>query len=265
MIAAECLLRPVVSSVSAIVRSIVMFQDKPLIALSCTSNHQPLTSRVISNPMAYSNAIAAAGGIPVYAPECLPTDFADLCDGLLLTGGMDIDPTWYREDALNESVELDALRDPYEFELTRAFLARKKPILAICRGFQLINVALGGDLYQDLLAQMGFVHQNSQIRHPFYAEEGSILHQLFGPVFRVNSTHHQAVRKLGKGLKVTGTSVEGIVESFESEDPEQLIWGTQFHPERLTGVQWDDRTPDFAPYFAAFVEKVKEHAGQKTE
>ena len=110
---------------------------------------------------------------------------------------------------------------------------------------------------------MGFVHNNEGIRHPLYTEEGSVLHGLFGPVFRVNSTHHQAVRKLGRGLKVTGTSVEGIVESFESEDPEQLIWGTQFHPERLTGVQWDDRTPDFAPYFAAFVEKVKEHAASR--
>ena len=240
-----------------------MFQDKPLIALSCTSNHDPLPSRIISNPMAYSNAIAAGGGIPVYAPECLPTDYAGMCDGLLLTGGMDIDPTWFGEEALNDSVELDALRDPYEFELCKAFLARKKPILAICRGFQLINIALGGDLYQDLLAQMGFVHNNEGIRHPLYTEEGSVLHGLFGPVFRVNSTHHQAVRRLGRWLKVTGRSVEGIVESFESEDPEQLIWGTQFHPERLTGVQWDDRTPDFAPYFAAFVEKVKEHAASR--
>ena len=103
-----------------------MFQDKPLIALSCTSNHDPLPSRIISNPMAYSNAIAAGGGIPVYAPECLPTDYAGMCDGLLLTGGMDIDPTWFGEEALNDSVELDALRDPYEFELCKAFLARKK-------------------------------------------------------------------------------------------------------------------------------------------
>ena len=236
-----------------------MLEKKPVIAISCTTNGAGLAdspARVVHNPMSYSNAIAVAGGIPILCPECCVQEYVSMCDALLLSGGQDVDPTWYGEEPLNDSVVIDLARDAYEMELCRAFLARKKPIMAICRGFQLLNVVLGGTLYQDLLAQMGFIHSNSEIRHPFYAEEGSVLHQLYGEVFRVNSTHHQAVRELGRGLRITGRSIEGIVESYESDDPQQLIWGTQFHPERLTGAQWDDRTPDFADYFAAFIQQV---------
>lgn len=240
-----------------------MLHKKPLIAITCTTNGAGLTdspSRAIHNTVAYSNAIAAAGAVPVLAPECCTTDYAEICDALLLSGGHDMDPTWYGEDPINDTVKIDLIRDSYEIELTRAFLARRKPIMAICRGFQVLNVILGGDLYQDLTSQLGFVHMEPAIRHPFYAEPDSVLASLFGTEFKVNSTHHQAVRELGKGLRVTGRSVEGIVESYECTVPGQLIWGTQFHPERLTGAQWDERTPDFAPYFAAFVEKVKELA-----
>lgn len=236
-----------------------MLNQKPVIAISCTTNGTGLAdspARMVHNPMSYSNAIAAAGGVPVLCPECCVSEYAQMCDALLLSGGQDVDPTWYGEEVLNDSVVIDLARDAYEMELCRAFLARKKPIMAICRGFQLLNVVLGGTLYQDLLAQMGFIHSNSEIRHPFYAEEDSILYRLYGEVFRVNSTHHQAVRDLGKGLRVTGRSIEGIIESYESSDPQQLIWGTQFHPERLTGAQWDDRTPDFSDYFSAFVTEV---------
>ncbi len=236
-----------------------MLNQKPVIAISCTTNAAGLAdtpARMVHNPMSYSNAIAAAGGVPVLCPECCIREYAEMCDALLLSGGQDVDPTWYGEEVLNDSVVIDLARDAYEMELCRAFLTRKKPIMAICRGFQLLNVVLGGTLYQDLLAQMGFIHSNSEIRHPFYAEEGSVLYRLYGEVFRVNSTHHQAVRDLGKGLRVTGRSIEGIIESYESSDPQQLIWGTQFHPERLTGAQWDDRTPDFADYFSAFIAEV---------
>lgn len=240
-----------------------MLHKKPLIAITCTTNGAGLTdspARAVHNTVAYSNAIAAAGAVPVLAPECCTTDYAEICDALLLSGGHDMDPTWYGEDPINDTVKIDLIRDSYEIELTRAFLARRKPIMAICRGFQVLNVILGGDLYQDLTSQLGFVHMEPAIRHPFYAEPDSVLASLFGTEFKVNSTHHQAVRELGKGLRVTGRSIEGIVESYECTVPGQLIWGTQFHPERLTGAQWDERTPDFAPYFAAFVEKVKELA-----
>ena len=147
-----------------------------------------------------------------------------------------------------------SLRSAFEAPLFRAFLAREKPILGICRGCQMINVLLGGTLYRDLTSQLGFVHSNGEIRHPLFAEEGSVLAQLFGREFRVNSTHHQAVKDLAPGLHVTGRSIEGIVEAFEHDT--LPILATQFHPERLTGALWDDRTPDFAPYFRHFIEMV---------
>ena len=126
-----------------------MLHKKPLIAITCTTNGAGLAdrpARTIQNTVAYSNAVAAAGAVPVLAPECCTTDYAEICDALLLSGGHDMDPTWYGEEPLNDTVKIDLVRDSYEIELTRAFLARRKPILAICRGFQVLNVILGGDL-----------------------------------------------------------------------------------------------------------------------
>ena len=117
---------------------------------------------------------------------------------------------------------------------------------------------MGGTLYQDLVEQKGWVHFNAQIRHEVYAEEGSVLYRLFGPKFRTNSTHHQAVKDLAPGFHVTARSVEGIVEAYEHDT--LPILATQFHPERLTGILWDDRTPDFRPWFEYFVELVRKHA-----
>jgi len=233
---------------------------KPLIAITMTTNgaeRDASPSRNASTSLAYTDAIANAGGIPVLVPECCIDEYADLCDALLLSGGQDVDPSLYGEAVYNDTVVLDIHRDEYEIALAMAFLARQKPILTICRGFQVLNVVLGGSLYQDLTDQLGFIHSDGRIRHPLMTEEDSILRKLFGDGFKVNSTHHQAVKELGKGLRITGRSVEGIVESYESTDPDQFIWGTQFHPERLTGVLWDRRTPDFGPYFAAFIEAVR--------
>ena len=149
-------------------------------------------------------------------------------------------------------------RTAFEKPLFQAFLDRGKPILGICRGCQFINAVMGGTLYQDLVEQKGWVHFNTQIRHEVYAEEGSVLYRLFGPKFRTNSTHHQAVKDLAPGFHVTARSVEGIVEAYEHDT--LPILATQFHPERLTGILWDDRTPDFRPWFEYFVELVRKHA-----
>lgn len=227
---------------------------KPLICISSGSNRQPLTGspiRSLTCPASYPSAIEAAGGIPLLSAEQCPEEMAELCDGLLLSGGEDMDPCWYGETVLNETVVIDSLRDRYEADLCRAFLQAEKPILAICRGFQLLNVVLGGDLWQDLTEQLGFIHSDARLRHPCHAEEGSVLQQLYGSEFRVNSTHHQAVRRLGEGLWVTARSVEGIVEGYEHRT--LPILGTQFHPERMTGPWRDGRTPDFAGWFAYFI------------
>lgn len=206
-------------------------------------------------PKSYPDAIAQAGGLPLLCSENCPDEMADFCDALLLTGGDDLSPSFYGEEILNKTVKIDALRDSFEIKLAESFLKKKKPILTICRGFQLINVLLGGDLYQDLVAQKGLYHLDTQLRHPIHACEGSVLAQLFGTEFKVNSTHHQAVRKLGRGLKATAFSPDGIIEAYEHESG--LILGTQFHPERLTGTYWDDRTPNMGAYFAYFIQLVR--------
>ena len=237
-----------------------MIMGKPVICVSSDSNNREKKGaepRQHYSPAAYSRAIAAAGGVPVIAPEQCCGEMAELCDALLLTGGDDVCPELYGEPVLNDTVSTDPKRTAYEVPLARAFLEREKPILCICRGFQLMNCLLGGDLYQDLVEQCGYVHMNADIRHYVAAEPGSVLYRLFGERFKVNSTHHQAVRRLGKGLHVTARSVEGLVEAFEHDT--LPIWGTQFHPERLTGIAWDDRTEDFAPYFAAFIDLVRRH------
>lgn len=236
-----------------------MIAQKPVVCLSSDSNNREkggAEPRQHVSPAAYSRAIAAAGGVPLIAPEQCYEEMAELCDALLLTGGDDVCPELYGEEVLNDTVSTDPKRTAYEVPLARAFMEKGKPILCICRGFQVMNCLLGGDLYQDLVAQCGYVHMNVDIRHEVWAEEGSVLRRLFGERFRVNSTHHQAVRRLGEGLRVTARSIEGLIEAYEHES--LPILGTQFHPERLTGIAWDDRTPDFAPYFRYFIDWVKE-------
>lgn len=237
-----------------------MFNGKPLICISSDMKKMESDPRrlITETYQTYSDAVFYAGGIPMITCGRCAEEMADLCDGLLITGGPDLEPEVYGEQPLNDTVKPMPERTAFEKPLFQAFLDRGKPILGICRGCQFINAVMGGTLYQDLLEQKGWVHFNAQIRHEVYAEEGSVLYRLFGPKFRTNSTHHQAVKDLAPGFHVTARSVEGIVEAYEHDT--LPILATQFHPERLTGILWDDRTPDFRPWFEYFVELVRKHA-----
>ena len=237
-----------------------MFNGKPLICISSDMKKMESDPRrlITETYQTYSDAVCYAGGIPMITCGRCAEEMADLCDGLLITGGPDLEPEVYGEQPLNDTVKPMPERTAFEKPLFQAFLDRGKPILGICRGCQFINAVMGGTLYQDLVEQKGWVHFNAQIRHEVYAEEGSVLYRLFGPKFRTNSTHHQAVKDLAPGFHVTARSVEGIVEAYEHDT--LPILATQFHPERLTGILWDDRTPDFRPWFEYFVELVRKHA-----
>ena len=237
-----------------------MFNGKPLICISSDMKKMESAPRrlITETYQTYSDAVFYAGGIPMITCGRCAEEMADLCDGLLITGGPDLEPEVYGEQPLNDTVKPMPERTAFEKPLFQAFLDRGKPILGICRGCQFINAVMGGTLYQDLVEQKGWVHFNAQIRHEVYAEEGSVLYRLFGPKFRTNSTHHQAVKDLAPGFHVTARSVEGIVEAYEHDT--LPILATQFHPERLTGILWDDRTPDFRPWFEYFVELVRKHA-----
>lgn len=218
----------------------------------------------------YVEAVRAAGGAPVaIAPptpgERLPEGEAAALvarlDGLLLTGGPDVDSARWGE-ALHPRAEVDAERDALEFALLAAARTRGLPVLGICRGCQVINVAFGGSLLQHL-PDLGLAdHQQTRRNPPLARDElghevevalGTRLAGIFGPGrLAVNSMHHQAVGRLGTGLRASAISVErgggeGVVEGVEAEGPEWIV-GVQFHPEELVRAH-----PAFLALFRAFV------------
>lgn len=204
----------------------------------------------------YEEAVTQSGGIPHAA--YLPAVDAGY-DGLLLAGGADVDPSYYGQDNRG-SVEIDRARDRVELALTEAYLAAGKPILAICRGQQLLNTVLGGTLIQDLPLPHKQFHVHAQDRetalvHPIRATEGSILRKLYGEVFPVNSYHHQAVDSLGLELKITALSEGGLVEAMEHKSLPILC--VQFHPERMTGALADPHTVDGGKIFDWFLAQCR--------
>ena len=197
----------------------------------------------------YCQAVCGAGGFPVpgYAPE------PDLtCDGLILCGGEDVDPALYGQENQG-SLPPDPLRDRAELALFHAFFQAGKPIFGICRGVQVLNVALGGDLIQDLPPQVRPFHtrKGGDQVHPIRCEEGSFLHRLYGPLFPVNSSHHQAVGRLGEGLRAAAWSEGGFLEAVELAG--RPVLGVQFHPERMAFARRRADTVDGAPIFNHFV------------
>lgn len=176
-------------------------------------------------------------------------DYAERLDGLVLQGGADIDPAIYGETRAPETGTTDPVRDRFELDLLHAFAAAGKPVLGICRGMQLINVAYGGTLHQDLstCGAAAFSHQRMELydehRHTVRFGEGSWLRQLYAGTqqLSVNSIHHQGVKQLGHGLIADAWSEDGVVECVR--DPaRQFIVGVQWHPEFH-----DSRFPDLLP------------------
>lgn len=206
------------------------------------------------NAANYIAAIEAAGGQA--DARYLPA--LDLSyDGLLLAGGEDMDPSLFGQ-ANCGSQGIDRARDETELALLTAFLAAGKPVLAICRGHQVINVWLGGDLIQDLAAPLAPFHGGGKGDrvHPVRTVEGSLLHRLYGPVFSVNSSHHQALGRLGQGLSVTARSEGGVAEAVEHETLPLI--SVQFHPERMTAAKARPDTVDGGAIFRAFLNMVHE-------
>lgn len=235
--------------------------EKPIILVSSDSGTTGSGARELRSPAAYTRAVAMAGAIPVIGGEHCAEELAQICDGLLLSGGPDIEPDLFGEEIYNDTVSVDTPRTKYEYQLLEAFLKAGKPIFGICRGEQLISVYLGGDMYQDLAHQRAVFHSSNELRHSVTAEKGSFIEKLFGSEFMVNSTHHQAVRKLGKGLVAAAHSkADGIIEAYYHEI--LPIIATQWHPERLTNQMRDERTPDMAPLFSYFIEMVKNNNGK---
>lgn len=205
-----------------------------------------------------SNYLAALTGSGMMPVVSMDLDLAQDCDALLLPGGCDVDPRRYGQEN-TASVEMDAQRDQDELELIDHFIRMDKPILGICRGHQIINIALGGTLIQDLpdvshrkdeKTNMDRVHRVNVV-HPF-------LSQLYGDTFHSNSCHHQAVDRLGNGLTATCFSEDGVVEGFIHESGK--IVGVQFHPERMSFALRRTDADDGALIFRAFAEIVSRNS-----
>ena len=157
-------------------------------------------------------------------------DYAQALDGLVLQGGADISPLAYGEEPLKPEWAGDPMRDGYEIELVRAFAAAPKPVLGICRGAQLINVALGGSLHQDIPAHRS--DDYDQHAHEVRLEPGSGLARLYGETGprRVVSIHHQAIKRLAPGLKVEARADDGVIEAVRGTGA-GYVCAVQWHPE----------------------------------
>lgn len=191
-----------------------------------------------------ANAVLRAGGLPVALPDLLETsdidEVAQSIDGLYLSGGYDIDPTLFGEEPHPKLGVIVPSRDAFEILLIQKFLALDKPILGVCRGCQILNIALGGDMYQDIGAQVNHeILQHKQLApkthgsHFVDVPRGTLLNRITGSErFKINSRHHQSNRNVPSPLKVSGMASDGIIEAIESET-HSFVLAVQWHPESM--------------------------------
>ena len=221
----------------------------PVVGVSCSRSGSGATLL----PTTYTDALRRAGALPLVIPtvsdEAQAAEVMEALDGIVFSGGEDVNPAWYGEAVWNDTVEIDPVRDRSDSLLARAALASGKPVLAICRGSQLLNVILGGSLYQDLPTQYSGVVSHSDDRHKIGVEEGSLLERLYGAdSLSVNSMHHQAIKDPAPGIRITARSADGIVEAWETPQ----IVAVQFHPEKMLAAG----DSAWLPLFESFVSRT---------
>lgn len=217
--------------------------------------------RILTTDQDNIHSIERAGGLPVVLPNLPDKSTVDQLvksiDGLLATGGGDIDPSLFGEEPHRLLGEVCYVRDQFEMMIITECLKQNKPVLGICKGSQMLNIAAGGDMFQDIYSQSDkelIQHIQKAPRayatHDIHVTEGSLLHQIVQTTrFKVNSFHHQAVRNMGTDLQVCATTSDGIIEAIESKN-HRFALGVQWHPENLDD-DYSDRI------FKAFIEACK--------
>lgn len=237
---------------------------QPLIGITSFTEQKP-RARYVSINSTYTYSVATAGGLPLVVPgapcddkpglEAAAAAYVDRLDGLLFSGGGDICPWLYGEQPSRGMSSMDLARDQWELALYAAAARRGIPILGICRGCQVINVANGGTLYQDLPSQArdagghSFDVPMDEPAHHVDIVPGSRLAGMFSASrILTNSFHHQAIKDVAAGFCVTARALDGVVEGIETVDAGRFIVGVQFHPEGMTR-----RFPEFLGPFDALV------------
>ena len=220
-----------------------MYNGKPIIGLTCSFRPHEWTAQHYLNE-SYVHTVRHFGGIPLLIPVLADKDelayLMGSIDGLILTGGDDIDPALFGESILNDTVQLCPERDQAEYAVLDLAVKQDLPILGICRGVQVMNVYFGGNLYQDIPAQIPGYRQH-RMEAPYHRTDHSCIPEQGTPLeyrgtFGVNSHHHQAIRELAPGYQRMGKSEEGIVEAIY--DPNHRFrWGVQWHPERIWDIE----------------------------
>lgn len=224
--------------------------------------------RFVRADLDYVEGVAEAGGVPVVLAPVGGVRTAETLvggiDGLLLSGGSDLDPGYYGEDPIPELNITMPERDAFEMELVGHALRRGIPVFGICRGLQVLNVALGGTLYQDLPSQLGrdvLKHRQEtpkwQPTHEVEVNGASKVAEILdGEALKVNSYHHQAIKDLADGLSVSARSSDGVIEAVEYRDlSERWIVGVQWHAEAMR-----ETAPEQRSLFAAHVAAAERHA-----
>lgn len=217
-------------------------------------NPRILISRSPQSSGLYETAVEKAGGeaLSFHCPDP-ELDF----DGLILAGGGDVDPAEILEEN-HGSFDIDIPRDKAELALVSRCVYENKPILGICRGHQVVNIALGGNIYQDLPPKLRDIHaqdaQGNNPSHPIRLGMATMLSDLYGPEMEVNSSHHQAVYKFGQGLYATAWDEIGLVEAMQHGS--LPIWTVQFHPEQMLG---EGEAFDGQKIFDFFLDQCRKH------
>ena len=230
---------------------------KPIIGMTACRGE----GKVFKTNDTYVEAILRAGGIPVLLPIAQGLEdcarLAAMADGVLIPGGVDMAPQHFGEEPPKEVTCIDHQLDDFELELIRQAAALGKPMLAICRGHQVVNVAFGGTLYQDIPGQCpqagGHYQATNSRAEPYHTVEvlpGTFLAAAMGEgAVLTNSYHHQAIREVAPGFTVSARAKDGIIEGIENADGS--IVGVQWHPECM-----EERYPRFRGIFRAFVERA---------